>query len=178
MIKDVAPLPGYQEPYGLLTAVLQDATRDWRNELWQEVPPEAVTWRAHPSTPSIGAIILHMIAVELYWFEVFVLDEKISDEDKQALMWDQIDVDNDIWPDVDAQPIQQLYALQDRYRARSLETIKRWPEPTIAKTHYEDVQATAPWVLGHVIQHESYHGGQIIMLYELWKRREEFSLKA
>jgi uncharacterized damage-inducible protein DinB len=33
-------------------------------------------------------------------------------------------------------------------------------------------QMSLRWVLGHVIQHEAYHGGQIVMLHDLWKRSQ------
>jgi len=33
MTADVKPLPGYQDPYGLLAAILQDGTNEWRMEL-------------------------------------------------------------------------------------------------------------------------------------------------
>ena len=37
MLVDAEPLPGYQEPYGLLCAILQDGTNEWRWELDQNL---------------------------------------------------------------------------------------------------------------------------------------------
>ena len=168
--RDLSPLPGYPEPYGLLLACLQDATRDWRNELWvQDMEPEIATWRIRPGGPSIGAIILHMIVAELYWFEIVALDADIDDADKAALLWDEINVDEGIWPDPPHQPLSWYFALHDRYRARTLEAVKRWPGPDMKKLGGSGFPCSMPWIIGHVIQHETYHGGQISLIHDQWK---------
>lgn len=173
MIKDVAPLPGYPEQIGLLLAVLQDATQDWRQELFvDDLPPKAITWRVRPGGPSIGSILLHMVDVELYWFEKFALEAEVDKEHWDLLKTFETNVDEDKWPDAYAEPLSWYFALQDRYRERTLETLKCWPAPETFKTR-GDGQYSLRWVLGHVIQHESYHGGQIVMVHDQWKKVEE-----
>lgn len=172
MIRDIEPLAGYGEPYGLLCAALQDATKDWRQELdWKEefaLGPEVVTWRVRPNGQSIGAILLHMIIAEVAWFEWFVLGRAPSEEDRSLLLWNEIDVDEGKWPDPPAEPLTWYFGLQDRFRARTLEAVKDWPPAETLKEHY-DRQVSMRWVLGHVIQHETYHGGQIVLIHDLWK---------
>ncbi|HLK16744.1 MAG TPA: DinB family protein [Fimbriimonadaceae bacterium] len=168
MVKDVAPLPGFPEAYGRLLAVLQDTTADWRGELWDDIGAEVVSWRVRPGGQSIGAILLHMMVVELYWFEEFVLGCDIPDELRASVMWDEIDVDAGKWPEAPSQPITWYFERYDEIRARSLETIKSWPADDPVKDFY-DQKVSLTWVLGHVIQHEAYHGGQIVMIYDLWK---------
>lgn len=170
MINDVAPLPGYAEPYGLLCAILQDATQDWRWEIPQELGAEVTTWRPRPGGPSIGAIVLHMIGAEIFWFEQVALNHKISDADRRELMSDEIDVDEGRWPSPPAQPLSWYLALHDHYRARTLEAIKSWPSAETQILLHARPRSMR-WILGHVIQHEAYHGGQIVMLYDLWKNR-------
>lgn len=170
MEREVPPLPGYPEPYGLLCAVLQDATSDWRSELWvPDLPAEVVTWRIRPGGPSIGALMLHLIIAELYWFEMVALEAEISEEDKRELMWNEIDADSCTWPDPPQQPLSWYYALHHRYRQRTLEAIKRWPGPETGKLGGGGHMCSMPWILGHVIQHETYHGGQIVMIHDQWK---------
>lgn len=174
MKKDTVPLPGYPEPYGLLCAILQDATIDWRSEIHEDLGPEITTWRPRPGGQSIGAIILHMIIAEVFWFEQFALDRVISAEDKELLKWNEIDVDEGHWPDVPSQPLSWYFALHDRFRARTLEAVKSWPAADFLKDRAgEDWKYSMRWVLGHVVQHEAYHGGQIVMLYDLWKHRND-----
>lgn len=174
MVKDVAPLDGYQDPYGLLLAVLQDATDDWRmefdwsGELKKTIGSEVMRWRPYPSGPHMAGVMLHMIVAEVAWFESFVLKREVSAADKALLMWDEIDVDAGQWPEPPDQPLSWYFDLQDQFRLRTLAAVKEWPTPDTQLQGRERIY-TPPWVLGHVIQHESYHGGQIVLLYEAYK---------
>jgi uncharacterized damage-inducible protein DinB len=168
---DVAPLPGYAEPYGLLAAILQDSTNEWRGELGGDLGPDITTWRARPGGPSMGAIIYHMIQSELFWFEIVALDQEIPADVKEELLWDQLDVDEGQWPDVPAKSLYWYFELQSRYRARALELAKRWPAPETMKVLHGSGRSMR-WIFGHVIQHDSYHGGQIVMLHDLWKKNQ------
>lgn len=171
-VRDVEPLPGYQDPYGLLCAILQDATNDWRLELCDEqTPAECVAWRVAPNGQSIGSVMLHLIAVEVFWFEEFALGKEWDKEERQMLLWDETDVDKGIWPDPPHEPLQWYFDLHDRIRTRTLESIKTWPSANSTIERWGR-QTSLRWVLGHVIQHESYHGGQIVLLHDLWKRSQ------
>jgi uncharacterized damage-inducible protein DinB len=168
MLIDAEPLPGYQEPYGLLCAILKDGTNEWRWELDQDLSEDAVVWQPYPGTHSIGAIILHIVSVEIFWFERFVLDLPADPEESKLTMADEIDVDAWHWPEPPRQPISWYFELHDRIRARTLESIKNWP-PADSTREHDGRQLTMRWVLGHVIQHEAYHGGQAVLLNRLWQ---------
>lgn len=171
MLIDAKPLSGYQEPYGLLCAILQDGTNEWRWELDPDLPEEAVLWQPHPGLHSIGAIILHIASVEVFWLERFALDLPADPEERKLLMADETDVDEWQWPIPPQKPISWYFELHDRIRTRTLEAIKKWPSPDFAKDLHGDPR-TMRWVLGHVIQHEAYHGGQAVLLNRLWQMRE------
>ena len=168
MLIDATPLPGYQEPYGLLCAILQDGTNEWRAELDRNLSDAAVIWQPAPGMHSIGAILLHIIAVEIFWFEKFVLDLPYDAVEMKQLMWDETEVDEWRWPAPHRKPISWYFELHDRVRARTLESIKQWP-PADAVRGDEERQRTMRWVFGHVIQHEAYHGGQAVLLNGLWR---------
>ena len=171
MLIDAKPLPGYQEPYGLLCAILQDGTNEWRGELARDLSEEALVWQPYPGAHSIGAIILHILDAEVFWFERFALDVPADTEEQKLLMSDETDVDGWQWPVPPRQPLSWYFALQDRIRARTLESIKRWPPADTARDLHGHPR-TMRWVLGHVIQHEAYHGGQAVLLSRLWQLRE------
>jgi uncharacterized damage-inducible protein DinB len=177
MRQDAEPLAGYREPYGGLCAILNDATEDWRGELSDEpaenLGADVMTWRVRPDGQTIGAVLLHMGIVEYWWFQEFVLGRDVSPELKKTLMWGKINVDKGIWPDPPAEPMSWYLALLDECRARMLEVIKEWPAPDVPIEMKGVGRSCTPrWVLGHVIQHESYHGGQVVMLQDLWKHQE------
>ena len=168
MVVDAEPLPGYREPYGLLCAVLQDGTNEWRWELDQDLSEDALVWQPYPGGHSIGAILLHIIGVEVFWCEHFALDVPWTREEASLLMLEETDVDEWRWPEPHRKPLSWYFQLQDRIRARTLESIKRWPAPDVAKDLHGKPR-TMRWVLGHVIQHEAYHGGQAVLLNRLWQ---------
>lgn len=168
MLFDTEPLTGYVEPYGLLCAILQDGTREWRWELDPELGPDAMVWQPFPDTHSIGAVILHIIDVEIYWLERLALGLATDQAERQLLMADEIDQDAWVWPAPPREPLSWYFELHDRIRARTLENIKRWPPADEERSRGEDT-FTYRWVLGHVIQHESYHGGQAVLLSRLWE---------
>lgn len=170
-IDDVAPLAGYQEPYGLLAAVLQDGTREWRAEMDPNLSVDAIVWQPVPGFHSVGAIILHIIEVEIFWFEKFILGQESSPEEMKLLMSSDIDQDNWTWPVPHREPLSWYFELHDKIRARTLEGLKNWPDPEAHRQLHRNPR-TARWVFAHVIQHESYHGGQAVLLNGLWNQRE------
>lgn len=168
MLTDPKPLPGYQEPYGLLCAILQDGTKEWRGEISPDLGEDTVVWQPHPGMHSIGGVILHIAAVEVAWFESFALGQEWTREDAELLMVRETDVDEYRWPTPPRKPLSWYFELHDRIRARTLEAIKRWPSAETAKEAFGSAR-TMRWVLGHVIQHEAYHGGQAVLLERLWQ---------
>lgn len=170
MIIDAKPLAGYPEPYDILCAVLQDGTNEWRWELDPSLGEDAMVWQPHPGMHSIGGILLHIAAVEVFWFERFVLGLPGDPEERRLLLTEETDVDAWRWPEAPRQPLTWYFALHDRIRARTLEGIKRWPAPDDSR-EWDGTQRTFRWVLGHVIQHEAYHGGQAVLLSRLWQMR-------
>ena len=122
MLNDVEPLPGYEEPYGLLCAILQDGTNEWRWELDPDLSEDAVVWQPAPGMHSIGAIMLHIIGVEIVWFERFALDIPFDREEANLLMMEKTDVDAWRWPDPPAGrspgiSICTLASVPERWRA-------------------------------------------------------------
>ena len=169
-LTDVPPLPGYPEPYGLLCAILQDATNEWRWELDPNLSEDATVWQPYPGLHSIGGCILHIAAVEVFWFERFALGETPDPEERKLLMADQTVVDEWRWPEPPRQPLSWYFELHDRIRARTLESVRRWP-PAETAIEWDGRPRTLRWAMGHVIQHEAYHGGQAVLLNRLWEMK-------
>ncbi|HSI73160.1 MAG TPA: DinB family protein [Fimbriimonas sp.] len=167
---DVAPAEGYHPEIGLLLASLQDSTREWRDELGQ-VPDEAMTWQPFEGGHSIGGLIMHMIDAESWWFETICCGVERSKEELAEVLSEETNQDSFIWPKPPAKPLSWYYELQDRYRARSIETVKSLdPTKNVVIPGYDHVFTTR-WVLAHVVEHDSYHGGQAVLLNAIWARR-------
>lgn len=171
MLVDAKPLPDYQEPYGLLCAILQDGTNEWRLELDPKLSEDAIVWQPYPGAHSLGGVVMHIMAVEVFWFERFVLDLPSDPEELKLTLAEETDVDEGRWPEPPRKPLSWYFEQHDRIRSRTLESIKQWPASDTSKVLHGNPR-TCRWVLGHVIQHEAYHGGQAVLLQELWKREQ------
>ncbi|MBI5707676.1 MAG: DinB family protein [Armatimonadetes bacterium] len=157
------------EPYGLLAGILLDGTREWRGELDSDLPPEAISWQPDPGGHSIGSIILHIADVESFWFERVLMGLPSDPNQDKLLLSEETKVEIGEWPTVAPRPINAYLAMHDQIRERTLKAIASWPSPG-SLLPYKEWEFTARWIVGHVIQHESYHGGQAILLQEMWRK--------
>lgn len=168
----IDPLPGYAEPYGTLLATMQDGTREWREELGSP-DPKLIVWQPVSKGHSIGGIMLHIAECEAYWIEEIALGNTIDPEEARLHMTAEIDQYNGSSPTPPEEPIEYYYAILDRVRERTLERFKSMAPASTIKPQREDTM-TLGWILGHILQHESYHGGQAVLLSELGKRLNSY----
>jgi len=164
---DVAPLVNFHPETGLLLAALNDSTREWIGEL--ETPSiDAIVWQPWPNSYSIGALLCHIIDVEAYWFETFAANHERDPEELRVLLSEETKQDDGIWPTPPAEPIEWYFEFHKRVRTRSYEAIRNI-DPTKV---YEGRRAsfTLRWIVAHVVEHDSYHGGQAVLIHEMWKK--------
>lgn len=165
---DVAPLPGYHPEIGLLLACLDDSTREWRENLG-EPPVEAIVWQPWPKAHSIGALLLHMIDCEKGWFENFAAGLPEDPEEARLLMSADVQQDGVVWPVPHSKPIEWYVDLLSHVRERVRRPLREM-DPAAMHKGGSNVY-TLRWIVGHVVQHDAYHGGQAVLLHELWKQR-------
>lgn len=177
---DVAPLDGYDPEVGLLLAVMQDSTNEWRMEmlefchLWQcqDLPRDAILWQEAPGGISIGALMMHMMEAELWWSGEVIGGVPVSEDDRKRLRMDGIDQYEDRWPKPLDLDLKGYFDLMDEVRARTLAVVKNETATRICpRPNPEERGATVRWILGHLAQHEAYHGGQAVSLMKRWKQK-------
>lgn len=161
---DIVPDAGAAEPgIALLLAVLDNTTREWREDELGDVPDETVGWQPFPHGHSIGALILHIADVEAFWLHEVAAGRARTDEERRALLSQETDQDAVRWPVPPRQPLSWYFAGHDEVRARTRELILPLTDLERATPHRE-ADFTLRWLLGHVIAHEAYHGGQAVFL--------------
>jgi uncharacterized damage-inducible protein DinB len=165
---DVKPAKGTDPQIGMLIAMLEDGTREWREELGN-VPDDAVIWQPFPHGHSIGVILLHIADAEAFWIEQVVARRERSAEELKLLLSEEIDQYVPQWPTPPARPLSYYYEIHDRIRERTLKTLKQYddPEQIFARRRTDGSQweYTLRWILHHVITHEAYHGGQAVLIH-------------
>jgi len=163
--EDAIPKPGYAEPYATLLTTLERQTAGWRQQLGEPSIDELV-WQPYPNGHSIGALLLHLAEVETYWIESVCSGRALTAEDRQTYLSDHMDPFTGQWPAPPREPFAYYSALLDAVRARTLESVKAFGDPREVK-QADWGAMTVRYVLTHVIWHESYHGGQAVLLKSL-----------
>ena len=164
---DIEPLKGFDPQIGFLLSGLVDSTREW-HEYMEDLPEEAIGWTPVPGSYNIGCLLLHLIDCEDYWFRQVIAGETRTKEETDLLMSDDVDQESHVWPTPPDKPLSWYFDLHKQVRARAFECLKgqapnRWIE------HHRDV-LTVRWIVAHVLEHDSYTGGQAVALSEMWKK--------
>ncbi|MBC7806897.1 MAG: DinB family protein [Akkermansiaceae bacterium] len=151
----------------LLLAALDHGTRDWRKHLG-DVSPAALAWQPLPGGHSIGTILLHMADVEGYWLYEVAHGKSRSREELSTLLSEETDQGAGQWPVPPEHPLEWFYREQDVVRQRTLAVLEA-VTGTTATHESPGTEFTLRWLLAHVVAHESYHGGQAVLLHEMFK---------
>jgi len=168
---DVAPTPGVNPEMALLFATLEDGTREWM-QFMQDVPEEALTWQPTPGGHSIGGLMLHIADVEGLWLEERLLGRARPAELLARLPTESRAVREGRWNVPPAWPLAEYLDLLTTVRERSRAVLGELPPPEHTIPHPRPgVRVTARWALAHVVHHESYHGGQAVLLRAQWEGR-------
>ena len=160
---DTMPLEGYEPEIGLLLATLEDSTREWREELG-EVRETEIARRPFEGGPSIGALLLHAAEAEAWWIDEVVGGRPLTPEFKLRTLSGETDVDAGVWGDAPTMPLDAYYEILDEVRYRTREALRGELPNRHVLPDPDRPGMTVRWVLGHVVQHDSYHGGQAVML--------------
>ena len=166
---DVLPVAGLDVQTGLLLAMLDDGTNEWREELGA-APDETVVWQPFSGGHSIGALILHIADVEAYWLHQVGAGQARSEEELTRLLSQETQQYDVSWPRPPAQSLSWFLAQHDEIRARTRQIISTWDDPALVRPR-KDAEFTRRWLLHHVLTHEAYHGGQAILLSILHGRQ-------
>jgi uncharacterized damage-inducible protein DinB len=144
--------------------MLEQSTGEWRWMLGKDVTPAQLVHQAYPGAHSIGAVLLHMADSEAIWTMEVLAGGSVPESLKKELLADETDAWNGKWPVVPSEPLAYYYEKQDRVREHTLRVLAGLTD--IEK----DVSAwgntfTIRWILGHMVSHDSQHGGQAILLH-------------
>ena len=170
-IYDVAPVPDTNIQIGLLLAMLDDNTEDWREELGA-IPDEAVIWQPVPNGHNIGAITLHIADVEAFWLHEIAAGHVRSEEEIQRLLSVETQQYDGVWPTPPQKPLTWYFEQHDEIRNRSRQYVSSLSDPEETRLRPgRDNRYTIRWLLHHVITHEAYHGGQAVLLAMQWNAR-------
>jgi uncharacterized damage-inducible protein DinB len=167
-VYDLPPAAGHNLQIGLLMTMLDDCTRNWRYEELGWVKDEAIVWQPFPNGHSIGGLLLHIAWVEHFWLHEIACGYQAPAEERELFMTDQTDMDAVKWPTPPNKPLKWYFDQHDRIRARTRELMAGLTDPE-QFFDWRDNKVSLRWLIYHVITHEAYHGGQIVLLALQWR---------
>jgi len=165
---DLHPVDGLDPELTTLLATLQEGTNEIREELG-DVPEDAIVWQPYDKGHSIGGVLLHNAEAEAYWFEEVAAGRDLSAEELAEVLSEEIRQYEYSWPVPPRKPLAYYYSIADRVRERTIQTLRELNNPMRVSTRPNDT-CTLRWILAHVVGHESYHGGQAVLLKVLWEK--------
>ncbi len=165
---DAIPPEGFHPEIGALIATWEDGLREWTENL-EEPPAEAMTWQPFENGPSIGGIMLHMANCDQYWIKEYARGEEL-DKEHPAVVYDaNLDQDGVNWPTPPAQPFNWYLEILQSTRREVIDLIRQ--ETDIDREFQRSWGTlTFRWIVAHIVEHDSYHGGQCVLLHEMWKK--------
>lgn len=166
-METLAPLEGYDPELGLILAMWRQSTKDWLDNLG-EVSDEALIAQSEPDGPSIGAMILHLISCARFW--VICEGHGLTvDESHPAIAYDlTMDQYEPYWPTPPRKPFAWYKELFEANKEEIEELVRTQTEPrAICESRGRKFEYR--WMLARQVGHDSYHGGQAVLLHERWK---------
>jgi len=161
---------------GLLLSVLQDGTREWTEEFY-DAADDLVNFRLVSGGHCFGGILLHIMAAERYWVDEVIFDLPVDLTDPATAYDEVLDQDGCVWPDAPIQTLDWYFELFKKHRARTIELLIQVENPLKIIQQHERADYSISWIIGHLIQHDSYHGGQCVMLNEFHKKTKQIENK-
>lgn len=151
----------------LALAMLGDGTREWRKHMG-DISDDVLSWQPFTNGHSIGTVLLHMADVEGNWLHDAAHGKTRTKQELQTLLSEETQQGVVNWPAPPARPQAWFYEQQDAVRARTVESFRNVTGITDTRP-FRDTRFTLRWLLSHVVAHESYHGGQAVLLHEMYK---------
>ncbi|MCC7433447.1 MAG: DinB family protein [Methanoregulaceae archaeon] len=174
MILDVAPDTDAHPQLGLLIATLEDSTREWRENLGR-VSQAAVVWQPYENGPSIGGVILHLVDAETWWLRCVGAQEPDDATTPEAMYNRDMDLYKAYWPAPPRKPLSWYLDLLVERRAVNLDYIRSQAEAAEVISRGSKNAYTYRWIVAHLVEHDSYHGGQAVLLHEMFKRMRKLN---
>lgn len=112
---------------------------------------------------------MHIVACESFWLETFARGCRRSPAELRLTLDQETRQYGGFWPAPPREEIGWYYALHDRVRSRAFERLR--DDAADRRIARKDFEVSLGWVVAHVAQHEAYHGGQAVLLQDLWRHR-------
>ncbi|MCA1602932.1 MAG: DinB family protein [Acidobacteria bacterium] len=163
------PAAGFSPGIGFFVSGM-DEVREQLQQAVEGMTNQELGRRAVPGAHSIAALVLHIGEAEWWWMRCNVSGHKLTPKDRQAPYWD-------VLKDPDSFASKHYSA---KFCLDEIAKIRNQTRDLLASFNDDDLERiisferrderhehSLRWILHHLIDHESQHKGQILMLKRL-----------
>jgi uncharacterized damage-inducible protein DinB len=188
MSKVTLPVPeGYDpgaSPVVSTTAAQLDALLATLTRRVGEATPEQLEWQLGPGTNTIGMLLAHLAIVEVYWVQAVGFGIE-SDEEADRIVQGILGIrmaedgmplskDGTPPPALAGKTVANYLEMLRRARSATHRSLRSWDDLVLAETRIVDGwEVSLAWLLYHLVEHFSYHLGQIAQLDSLRRRLQD-----
>jgi len=168
----IEPLPGLSPEIGRLARILVDQRRRC-NEMTTGLSVNDIDWRPSPSNPSIGAALLHMGAITVWYLHEVLLREPVPIEECTQFHFDPEDLEAPLR--APAKSADRLLADVAWAHDRLTEWLATRKDADLNRSFVHrkgHVSATLRWILWRLIEDAVHHRGQVATIKRLLADRE------
>jgi uncharacterized damage-inducible protein DinB len=165
----LTPHPGLSTGIGYYLSGMEEVRRQVIVAV-KDIPDDLIGKPAFLGAHSIGGLVLHIGEAEWFWMQMVVSGHQLTEEDKKAPYWDVLE-------DVDGVMrngyttgfcLQEIEKIRNQTRDLLFSCNDKDLERIINfERNDETTEYSLRWILHHLIDHESQHKGQILMLKRL-----------
>ena len=153
-----------------------DELRGRLSEAIADMSSQQLGCRAVPGAHSIAALVLHIGEAEWYWMQMVVNGQRLTDDVRQSAFWDALDN-----PDSFAEKNYSAEFCLDqaeKIREQTRQLLATFNDKDLdrifsRKKRGEITEHSLRWILHHLMDHESEHRGQILMLRRLLSEQNQ-----
>lgn len=165
----LTPHPGLSTGIGYYMSGMEEV-RNQLIEAVKNIPNNLIGKPAFLGAHSIGGLVLHIGEAEWFWMQMVVSGHKLTEEDRAAACWDILDeIDR-----VSSRGFSTEFCLLEieKIRNQTRDVLFSFNDSDLERIisferRGKTTEHSLRWILHHLIDHESQHKGQILMLKRL-----------
>ena len=165
----LTPHPGLSTGIGYYMSGMEEV-RNQLIEAVKNIPNDIIGKPAFLGAHSIGGLVLHIGEAEWFWMQMVVSGHKLTEEDRAAACWDILDeIDR-----VSSRGFSTEFCLLEieKIRNQTRDVLFSFNDSDLERIisferRGKTTEHSLRWILHHLIDHESQHKGQILMLKRL-----------
>lgn len=157
----IKPVKGYSPQIGATISMMEDLKRRVTRSV-ANLTQEETDFLLDEKANRIGALILHLAAVEKY-YQVYTFENRGFNEEEKEKWATALDLTQKSRETIKDKPIQYYLDIWDEVRKESLRLLKTKDDKWFAKK-VKGSSMNNHWAWYHVMEHQANHMGQIRLI--------------